>query len=146
MRRALLERVKDFEGAIMMQSVLGIDSKDPIRAFQVPMVPRRLFPTLCPPGTGHVAVVRAYRMEGTFGFLWTSQNATYHPAMEIGCPSPTSKPVMNTRHWVRFPLHVPVFFTWKEPERSELRDEDGVTRNVSVDGFFVTTSACPRKG
>ena len=125
---------------------LGIDSKGPAREFQRPMEPGKPFPTRCTPLRSSVAVVRVYLIESTFDFLWTSRDATYYPAMGIECPKPARKPVMNTRHCARFPLHVPVFFTWKESERSELRDEGGVTRDVSIEGLFVTTSECPREG
>jgi PilZ domain-containing protein len=130
----------------MEVGLLGIGSKGPTQVFQRPMEPRKIFRTRWSPGRSSVRVVRAYPIESTFDFLWTSRYPTYHPAMGIGCPKPTRKPVTNTRHCARFPLHVPVFFTWKESERSELRDEGGVTRDVSIEGLFVTTSECPREG
>jgi len=130
----------------MEAALLGIGSKGPTQVFQRPMGPGKLFRTRCTPGRSSIRVVRAYPIESTFDFLWTSRYPTYHPAMGIGCPKPTQKSVPNTRHCARFSLHLPVFFTWKEPKRSLSRDEDGVTRNVSVEGLFVSSSECPREG
>jgi len=130
----------------MREGVRGMDSKGPTRVFQRPMEPGKFFPTGRTTTKRPGIVVRGYPTESTFDFLWRRHDATYYPAMVAGCPKPTRKPVANTRHCARFSLHVPVFFTWKEAKRGAAHDESGVTRDVSVEGLFVTSSECPSKG
>ena len=52
---------------------------------------------------------------------------------------------MERRKDVRYPLHVPVSFSWQD-ESGAHHQRKGSTRDISVKGAFVFAPACPPAG
>lgn len=48
---------------------------------------------------------------------------------------------LDARQNPRFSISAPILFSWREHDR--IRDESGITRNVSIKGIAVSTSECP---